>query len=69
MLQKVSAFLYVHLSVCLWLSPDVSWHEDICPARGLKALEAVDPRGYHLSTDDRLDTEYIRHQVTKSHWI
>ena len=35
-------------SVCLRLSPDVSWYEDICPARGLKASEAVDPSGYHF---------------------
>ncbi|KAA8593296.1 hypothetical protein FQN60_009412 [Etheostoma spectabile] len=44
---STSAFIY-----------DVSWYEDICPARGLKALEALDPRGYHLSTDDRLNTDF-----------
>lgn len=53
MLWEESTLLNSDLSVCLWLSPDVSWYEDICPARGLKALEAVDPRGYHLSADDR----------------
>lgn len=51
------------------VSPDVSWYEDVCPARGLKALEALDPRGHHLSTDDKLDAEYIRHRLTKPHWI
>ncbi|TNN66242.1 hypothetical protein EYF80_023581 [Liparis tanakae] len=66
MASSTSAASEVTLSVSLtegsWPDdPDVSWYEDICPARGLKALEALDPRGYHLSTDDRLDTEYIRH--------
>lgn len=28
-------------------------------------MEAVDPRGHHLSPDDRLDTENMRHQPTK----
>lgn len=66
MLQCLSA----SLSICLSLAePDVSWYEDICLARGLKAWDAADPRGYHLPTDDRWDIKYIRNQVTKSLWI
>lgn len=44
-------------AVCLRLSPDVSWYEDICLVKALKALKLLIRAHTRLFTDDRRDTE------------